>query len=102
MRPSRLQSCATSIVSDVLGAEGRTRTYRLHVLSQPVANPDAYTIEIEPPKGWRAQGETTYSGNLTGDVIMEVRLTQTWRAWLFQKTVLDPWRVGRRLVGRIF
>jgi hypothetical protein len=92
----------TSRVPNALTAASGKRTYRLRVLPQAVANPDILRVDIAVPKGWRAHGRTRYFDELRGDVTMEVALTQTRRAWVFEKLVLDPFRLARHLVGRIF
>jgi hypothetical protein len=91
-----------SRISDAFDGAGRRRTYRLHVLPQPVANADRYDVVVEVPRGWRAEGVTRFSGPLADDVVLEVELTQNWRAWLFDRVVRDPWRIVGDVVGRIF
>jgi hypothetical protein len=78
------------------------RSYRLHVLPQAVVNPDFLEVAIAVPDGWRMEGEATFAGDLSSDLIMDVRVVQTPRAWLFDKLVLEPWRIARDLLGRIF
>jgi hypothetical protein len=82
--------------------EGRERIYRLHLLPQPVANRDVYEVSIEVPAGWRSTGTRTFSGELTGDRVLEVRVYQTKPAWIVDKVFLEPWREVRRIFGRIF
>lgn len=91
-----------SIVPRALEGTGDELIYRLHVLPQPVVNPDFLEIDIEVPEGWRAEGRTSFAGALRGDLVLEVRVSQTTRAWLLEKVVLEPWRSVRALVGRIF
>jgi hypothetical protein len=80
---------------------GRHRTYRLHVLRQPVAHADRYSIRILPTKGWKIDGRTTFEGPLTKDVVLEIHLTQSVRAWLFENAVLDPIRTAQDLFRRL-
>jgi len=78
------------------------RSFRLHVLPQAVVNPDFLEVAIAVPDGWRLEGATSFVGDLSSDLIMDVRVVQTQRAWLFDKVVLEPWRIARDLLGRIF
>lgn len=92
-------------VSTVLAAffgTGRERRYRLDVLPQAIANADHLTVTIEPPRGWHIVGRTEFRGQLLKDQAFEVQLNQTLRAWIFERMVLDPWHMGRRLLGRVF
>lgn len=85
-----------------LRGTGRERVYRLHVLRQPVAHPDAYSVRIVPPKGWKVEGRTTFDGPLHSDLVLEVRLEQTVRALVFDAAVLRPFRLARALMRSIF
>jgi len=93
---------ATFTAPDALIGTGRHRTYRLHILQQPVAFPDAYSVTIEVPDGWRARGAATFDGKLTSDVVLEVELDQTLPAWLFETAVQRPFRLAKRLVTDLF
>jgi hypothetical protein len=93
---------ATSNVQGAFFGRGRERLYRLEVLPQAVANADQLEITIEAPRGWNVTGRTRFRGSLRRDEVLEVRLRQTWRGWFFEKAVLEPWRLGRRALGRIF
>jgi hypothetical protein len=92
----------TSETPHAFATERGERIYRLHLLPQPVANRDVYEVSIEVPDGWTVKGERTFSGELTGDRVLEVRLSQTKPAWFVEKVFLQPWRQARELVGRIF
>lgn len=81
-----------------LRAENEGLTYRLHILSQPVVQPDYYDIEVFVPKGWKADGQTKFVGRLEGDVVLDVHLRQTLRAKLLDIFVLAPWRTLTSLV----
>lgn len=56
---------------------GDAMIYRLHVLRQPLATPDFVDIEVAAADGWRVTGQTSYLGELTQDVVLEVRLERT-------------------------
>jgi hypothetical protein len=77
------------------------RVFRLHVLRQAVARPDFAEIEIVVPKGWKATGKTTFLGDLTQDVVLDVRLERTIRGAVVQKVVTEPLRLARRLLDRV-
>ena len=81
---------------------GRDRTYRLVVLSQPIAHPDQLSIRIRAPAGWSVVGPTIYSGPLNGDQVFEVHLHHGALAWLTDVAVMGPFRVAARLIGRLF
>lgn len=87
---------------EAMTGEGRHRTYRLHVLRQPVAHADRYDVRVVAPRGWNVRGPTSFSGPLTRDLVLEVRLEQTRRAWAIQNFVLDPLRAGLRLIRSAF
>lgn len=88
----------TSIVERAFSGRGRHRTYTLHVLPQPVVNADRYELVVDTPAGWDVEGRTRFDGALTDDVVLEVELTQSWRAWLLEKVFLNPWRLARDLL----
>ncbi|MGH2760910.1 MAG: DUF4012 domain-containing protein [Actinomycetota bacterium] len=92
----------TSTIPKAVQGTGSDRTYRLHVMPQPVVNADFLEVSIRAPAGWTVEGDSTFANELGRDLILEVRLRQTSRAWLFDKVVLEPWRVARDLLGRIF
>jgi hypothetical protein len=92
----------TSTIPKAVQGTGADRTYRLHVMPQPVVNADFLEVSIKAPAGWTVEGETTYANELGRDEVLEVRLKQTSRAWLFDKVVLEPWRTARDLLGRVF
>lgn len=89
---SHVEVGSSSRVQSALRREGDTSVYRLHVLRQAVANPDFADIEIEVPRGYQANGVTTYLGDLTQDVTLEVRLSRTARGSLVDRFVRTPWR----------
>lgn len=74
------------------------RVYRLHVLRQAVASPDFADIEISVPAGWRTVGRARFLGDLTQDVVLEVRVERTTAGSLFG----EPLSFVRRLLGRVF
>ncbi len=92
----------TSSVPTALTGTGTKRVYRLHVLPQPVVAPDFMEVEIEVPDGWKATGETRFSGDLSDDLVLEVHLEQTRRAWFVEKVFVEPWQLARNILGRIF
>jgi hypothetical protein len=98
---SSVQIQLTSTVQHAVTLVPGGRVYRLRILPQPVAEPDFADIAIQPPAGWLIEGKTSYTGALKGDLVLEVRLHQTRRAWLFQRVVVDPWRLAGDIVGRI-
>jgi hypothetical protein len=81
----------SSIVADAVVRSAGAANYRLHILPQAVAHPDRYEILIEVPPGWQASGSTSFSGELHGDVVLDVALTRTRRARLLDG-VLGPLR----------
>lgn len=54
--------------------------YRLHLLRQPIGHPDNYDVDIAIPKGWGADGPTSFSGPLHQDQVLELHLHETLRA----------------------
>jgi hypothetical protein len=96
-RSRRQLAAATSIRRAVVNADG-DRVFRLVVLRQPVAQPDFADIRIEVPKGWRATGQTRYLGDLTTDLVLEVRLERTTRGSLIDRFVVRPWRAVRNVL----
>ena len=91
-----------SAVPDAFEREGNETIYRLMVLGQPVAHPDRYDVVVDVPRGWHASGRTRFTGELTQDLIFEVHLVRTGRGSVVEKVFLEPWRLARRLVGRVF
>lgn len=91
-----------STVEEAFSGSGRHRTYRLHLMPQPVAHPDRYAVVVEPVKGWAIGGQTRFSGDLTSDVVMEVRLTQSWGSWFVDKAFVEPWRLIRSIGDKIW
>ncbi len=87
------------IVPGGLSGSGRDRTYRLHVLRQPTAFPDTLSVEVDVPRGWTAAGPVRIEGPLDADVVLEVPLRQSFRAWVVETTVLRPWRLARDLLN---
>jgi hypothetical protein len=93
---------AISRVPDAIRASGDALVYRLHVLRQAVANADFADIEIHVPAGYQASGRTTFLGDLTSDVTLEVRLVRTSGATIFERFVAAPWRAVADAVRRLF
>ncbi len=91
-----------SVVRGAFQRKGDETTYTLMVLGQPVAHPDRYDIVIDVPRGWRAAGRTRFTGELKQDVTLELRLVRTRRGSLVETVLLEPWRLARRLIGRVF
>ena len=87
---SSSQSIVATTVPGALTGIGDERVYRLHVLRQAVANPDFAEIEIVVPAGWTADGQTRFLGDLTEDVILEVRLHRTVRSSIVDTLFLGP------------
>ncbi len=92
----------TSSSPDAVVRQGDERIYRLHVLRQAVANPDFAEIYVEVPKGWTASGKTTFLGDLTEDVVLEVHLTKTVRGSIVRALFTEPLRLAGDLLGRLF
>lgn len=86
----RVRLLATSEVPRAVRGSGRHRVYRLHVLRQPVAHPDTYHVRVRGPRGWRVTGESSFDGPLESDLVMDVRMVQTRRAWLVDRLILEP------------
>lgn len=89
-------------VPDALRADGDELVYRLHVLRQPIAHPDDLTVEIRPPAGWEVSGETTWSGALASDVVLEVRLSRSTAASVVDTLFVGPFELAKRLIGSLF
>ena len=88
------------LARDVVTADGHRRTYRLHLMQQPVATPDIARIRIAAaPKGWTVTGPTSWEGRLDRDMTFEVTLTHTLRARMVDQIFLRPWRLARSLVA---
>lgn len=98
----RVQMGAVFVVPDALEGTGDELTYRLHVLRQPVAHADVYEVGVVVPKGWTAEGDTRFIGDLRSDLVMDVTLRKTTRAKLLDTLALEPWRAVRDFFGRIF
>jgi hypothetical protein len=101
--PARSRS-QIDVSSRLAGAivDGRQHVYRLHILRQAVAQPDFAEVAIEVPKGWRAIGQTRFFGDMTQDVVLEVRLERTVRGSFVETVIVDPFRLAGRLLGRLF
>lgn len=84
-----------------LSCERRRCAYRLHVLRQPVAHTDRYRIDITVPAGWEVEGDRRFEGPLTEDLVFEVELRQTFRAWAVERLIAGPGRVARNLLDTI-
>jgi hypothetical protein len=95
---ARSQLLARSFVPNAFIGRGDERVYRLHVLRQPVANPDFAEIEIAVPAGWETIGQNRYLGDLTQDVVLEVRVKRTVAGSWFG----EPLGVAKRLFSRLF
>ena len=54
------------------------------------------------PKGWTATGQTRFLGDLTQDVVLDVRLAPTARGSLVEAFVAKPWRAVKRAFGKVF
>lgn len=98
---SHVEVGSSSRVRAALRRTGGALVYRLQVLRQAVANPDFVDIEIEVPRGYRANGVTTYLGDLTQDVSLEVRLVRTARGSLVDRFVRTPWRAITDALRRV-
>lgn len=98
----RVQMGAEFVVPDALEGTGDELTYRLHVMRQPVAHADVYEVGVVVPKGWTAEGDTRFIGDLRSDLVMDVTLRKTTRAKLLDTLALEPWRAVRNFFGRIF
>jgi hypothetical protein len=81
---------------------GDAYRYRLHVLRQAVARPDFAEIEIHVPPGWKVTGKTSFLGDLTQDVVLDVRLERTARGAIVQRVFVEPFRLARRLLRDLF
>jgi hypothetical protein len=92
----------TSSVPGALTGSADKRVYRLRVLPQAVIHPDHYDIEIDVPRGWSADGNTRFVGDLKDDLTLELRLSRTARGWLIEHALLEPWRTVRAMWDRIF
>ena len=99
---SRVQLVASTTIERAVMRTDDTRVFRLVVLRQPTAHPDFADIEIEVPKGWRASGQTRFLGDLTTDLVMEVRLERTARGSLIDRLLVRPWRAVRDVFSALF
>lgn len=99
---SQADVVATSHVRGALRRSGGALVYRLRVLRQAIAHPDFLDIEIEVPKGYRAAGRTTFLGDLTGDMTLDVRLVRTARAGIVERVFWGPWRAVTGAFRRVF
>lgn len=98
----RVTVAATGVVHGAVRGTDRERVYRLHVLRQPVAHPDRFELTLEAPESWRIEGTRTFSGPLTSDLVVEVRLVHRFEAWLVERAVLGPFRLVRDIVSAVF
>lgn len=89
-------------VPEALRREGDELVYRLRVLRQPIAHPDDVAVQVRPPPGWEVSGETTWSGDLTEDVVVEVRLSRSTVDRVVDALFVEPFRLARRLIGSVF
>lgn len=87
-----------STVSGAFFGPPNERTFRLHVMPQAVAHPDAYDVSFGVGRGWTVVGATRVQGRLTGDLVLDVRVRQTRRGWLVH-ALLAPVRFVRGVLG---
>jgi hypothetical protein len=88
------------LVPDGVRRSGDTLAYRLRVLRQPTAFPDAYDVRIRPPAGWDAEGPTAFRGTLDRDLTLDVTLHRSPRARVVEALFAGPWRLARSFFGR--
>lgn len=92
---------SSSVVGGAFFGPSGSRTYRLHVMPQAMAHPDAYEIAFQAAKGWHVVGEARYSGKVDGDLVFDVRVAQTRRGFVV-RVATAPYRLAVRLFHHVF
>ncbi len=95
---SRSQLLARSYIPNAFTGEGDDRVFRLHVMRQPVANPDFAEIQIAVPNGWKIVGQDRFLGDLEQDVVLEVRVRRT----VAGNLIGEPVRLVKQIFNRLF
>jgi hypothetical protein len=67
-------------------------------MRQATANPDFADIEILVPRGWDTIGTRRFLGDMTQDVVLEVRVRRT----VAGSVIGEPLSYAKRLIRRIF